>query len=201
MKNLDLEKLIIVLSLILIPVAGVWIYLTEKELDKADKAFKTCKKTIENIHGLQELIRLTKAELNKPGGDVDNPRSYFQNRAMASQTDESIVKADEFKITVGEGKNVRRTGGKGPIIGTDIEVKVEFGKGQRGGRKPLPRSFINAFIVNCESRSPIWKLRHLSISNKDFKGARSGSNSTPPLEMGDEWLVSGLVFARLKPKE
>jgi hypothetical protein len=197
MKNLDLEKVIIILSLLLMPVAGGWIYMMNKELEKSEVAFRTCKATIEEIHGLHQMIKLTKAELDKPGEDVDDAATYFQNRAMASQkTGQSILKREEITVNQKRATSVRR-GGNGPEIGKDIEVKIDFGRSVRGG-KPLPRSFINAFIFNSEMLMPIWKLRNLKLTNKDFKGLR-GQNAPKDLEISDEWYVNELVFARRKP--
>ena len=194
MKKLDLEKVIIILSLLLMPVAGGWIYVMDKELKESQVAFRTCKATIEEIHGLHQLIKLTKEELDKPGEDIDDAAHYFANRAMASQkTDQSIIKREEITVNKkGAESQVRRGKGVGPVIGLDIEYGVDFGK------KSLPRSFINAFIFNSEMHMPIWKLRNLKITNKDFKGLRA-QGAPKDLEISDEWFVNDLTFARRKP--
>lgn len=196
MKNLDLEKVIILLSLLLMPVAGGWIYMMDTELKQASVAFKSSPATIQEIHGLHELIRLTKKELLKPGESIDDAGQYFQNRLIASQKKGSIVRADQITVKTNTTQ-VRRKGGRGKPIGEDIEANIQFGKGQRGGM-PLPRSFINAFIFNSEMAMPIWKLRNLKMTNKDFKGLR-GQMAPKTLEISDEWIINDLVFARRKP--
>jgi hypothetical protein len=196
MKNLDLEKVIILLSLLLMPVAGGWIYMMDKELREAETAFRSCKATIQEIHGLHLRIKLTKDELNKEGEDVDDAPTYFQNRALASQKEgQAILTADQITVNQKRSTPVRRNG-RGKEIGRDIEVSVDF-KAKKGGL-PLPRSFINAFIFNSEMRMPIWKLRSITMKNSDFKAMR-GRSAPKTLEISDEWIVENLVFARRKP--
>ena len=196
MKNLDLEKMIILLCLLGLPITGGWIYQMNSELQEADKALKACKPLIAKIHGMHDLIERTKKEM-KEAGDLGRPDIFFERRAMASQKGDAQIKREDIKITTVGSRNVRR-GGSGPVIGKDIEVKVEFGiaKGRRG--MPLSRSFINAFIVNCESLTPIWRLRNLSITNKAFKKLRK-TQAPPDLELTDEWIVDELLFARRAP--
>ena len=196
MKNLDLERVIILLSLLLMPVAGGWIYMMDKELREAETAFRSCKATIQEIHGLHLRIKLTKDELNKEGEDVDDAPTYFQNRALASQkAGQAILTADQITVNQKRSTPVRRNG-RGKEIGKDIEVSVDFKAGKGG--MPLPRSFINAFIFNSEMRMPIWKLRNITMKNSDFK-AMKGRSAPKTLEISDEWIVTDLVFARRKP--
>ena len=54
MKNLDLEKMIILLCLLGLPFTGGWIYTMKTELAEADQAFRTCKMTIQNIHAMHD---------------------------------------------------------------------------------------------------------------------------------------------------
>ena len=152
----------------------VMIGLRSTELAEADQAFRTCKMTIQNIHAMHDLIRRTTEEI-KEAGDLGRPDIYFENRAGKSMKEgfSDGLKREEIRITEVSRKNVRGRGGSGKVIGQDIEVKVEFGltKGRRN--MPLSLSFINAFIVNCESLTPIWRLRNLRITNKAFRALRT----------------------------
>ena len=196
MKNLDLEKIIIILSLLLMPAVGAWIYMLDGDLVKVDRAMASRQPMIQEIHSLHRLIQKTKESLQDPEATSSNVRVYFQNRLVASQKGgESFLSRDQ--ITVNEGRSFDVLRGRTKIA-KDIEVKVEFAKGVRGGLT-LPRSFVNACIVNCESRTPIWKLRSLKIENKDFRGLRG--NAVPPLETADEWFVREMNFARRKPAD
>ena len=194
MKNLDLEKVIIILSLLLMPVAGFWIWSLTEELKVADSAMqpRAMRTTIKEIYRLQDLIDRTNRELNKPGESAEDFQTYFRNRAMQSQKGTPILRREEITVNQGRVTPIRVAR---QVIGEDIEVKVALGKGQRGG-KALPRDFINAFVVNSESGSPIWKLRNFKIVNQSFKGLR---NRPPPLETEDRWFVNDVVFARSRP--
>jgi hypothetical protein len=197
MKNPDLEKIIILLCLLGMPITGGWIYKMRSELDEAQKAFKTLPTIIQRIHGLHDLIDKTNNEV-KEAGDLDKPDIYFENRAMISQAgSQGRLQREDIRISEASSRPVRRDG-SGPVIGQDIEIKVELGiaKGRRG--MTLPRDFINAFIVNCEAKTPIWRLRNLRLTNKAFKGL--GNTKAPAdLELLDEWIVDELMFARRKP--
>ena len=84
------------------------------------------------------------------------------------------------------------------MVGQDIEVKVEFGIARDRRGIPLSPSFINRFIVTCESRTPIWRLRNLRITNKAFKTLRT-TQAPSDLELTEEWIVDELLFARRTP--
>ncbi len=194
MKNLDLEKVIIILSLLLMPVAGFWIWSLTEELKVADSAMqpRAMRTTIKEIYRLQDLIDRTNRELNKPGESAEDFQTYFRNRAMQSQKGTPILRREEITVNQTRATPIRVAR---QVIGEDIEVKIALGKGLRGG-KALPRDFINAFVVNSESGSPIWKLRNFKIVNQSFKGLR---NRPPPLETEDRWFVNEVVFARSRP--
>jgi len=198
MKKLDLEKAIILISLLLMPVAGGWVYFLDQDLKEADIALGNCKATILKIFQQQKYIDLTNSELNQRGEDVKNFDEFFEKRLIASMGGNNFIKTEEMTVNEGRKQDVRK-GNTRKVIGKDIEVRVEFGKGKRGGM-PLTRSFVNAFLVNCEARAPIWKLRSLKVTNKDFKGLRRNS-ATPPLETTDEWFVNTMIFARRKPAD
>ena len=197
MKNLDLEKMIIRLCLLGLPMTGGWIYALKTGIEEADEAFATCDPIIQKIHGLHVLIDQTKRELT-PMVDLDTPDIYFENVAMVSQKNSGDdLHREDIRITEASRRKVRNDG-SGPVIGEDIEIKVEFGIAKDRRRIPLSRSFINAFIVNCESRSPIWRLRNLKITNKAFKTLRT-TRAPPDLELTEEWIVNELLFARRTP--
>lgn len=200
MKNLDLEKWIIIVSLLLLPVAGWWVMSLREQMREGDVALASAKsKTgiINEVYNLQFMIDETKRELRKQGGEAIRSGTYFRNRLEGSLRNNPNLKIDRADITVSEQKPITRRANKstGTPPYEDVSVKITFGK---SGKMMLPRSFINAFIVNSESQSPIWKLRALQIVNKDFAG-RGGRSAVPPLEMSDEWQVKTMTFARRKP--
>lgn len=198
MKNLDLEKWVIILSLLLLPVVAWWVMSLHEQLVSADKALldaRAPKGVISQVYDLQLMIDATKKELRKQGGEAIRAGTYFQNRLDSSLRGNKGLTLSRSDITVAAQPALTRKKTKSTPGYQDVSVKITFGK---SGKKLLPRSFINAFVVNSESQSPIWKLRTLHMVNKDFTG-RSGRSAVPPLEMSDEWQVRRLTFARRKP--
>jgi hypothetical protein len=198
MKTFDLEKWIIIVSLVLLPVAGYWVMGLRDQLrvgELALTAAKSSKGVVAEVYDLQFKIDDTKRELRKQGGEATRAGTYFQNRLENSLRGNSSLTLSRSDITVAAQKPTLRRATKTTPAYEDVAVKITFGK---SGKKMLPRSFINAFIVNSESQSPIWKLRDLHMVNKDFAG-RGGRAAVPPLEMTDEWQVRRLTFARRKP--
>ena len=200
MKNLDLEKIIILLSLLLMPVAGGWIWFLKQDLKKADAALQNCGTTIKKIYALHKLIDNTKDELNTRGVGSHDFSTYFEDRLGASMGQNKYIKREEVRFNP---KRPTRVLENRKQIGEDIEVAIEFGGSVRGGML-VSRSFVNAFIFNSESRTPIWKLRHLKITSEDFKKLRRSGTRTPPTGddgMSDNWYIDTLVFARRKPMD
>ena len=198
MDNRDLEKWVIIVSLLLLPVAGYWVMGLRDQLETAETALtaaKSKKGVISEVFDLQLMIDATKKELRKQGGEATREGTYFQNRLDNSLRGNKSLTLSRSDITVAAQKPITRKKTRSTPGYEDVSVKITFGK---SGKKMLPRSFINAFIVNSESQSPIWKLRSLHMVNKDFAGA-GGRSAVPPLEMSDEWQMRRLVFARRKP--
>ncbi|MCA8957323.1 MAG: hypothetical protein KDC87_14710 [Planctomycetes bacterium] len=193
MKNLDLEKLIIILSLVLIPVAGGWVYYLRDKIAVADTALAAARDPrgiVKELLELQGLIDQTKEELEKQGGDATEATTYFRGRLAGSMTPGSALPIKVADILVEQRQPIKNDRGGY----ADLAVSLRFGK---GGRMELPRSFVNAFIVNSESQSPIWKLRSLRISNAEMSGGVA--RKSPSLEMKDDWIVREMVFARRRP--
>lgn len=198
MKDRDLEKWVIILSLLLLPIAGWWVMNLRDQLKSADVALlaaKSSKGVISQVYDLQFMIDATKKELKKQGGEATRANTYFENRLGSSLGDNKSLTLSRSDITVATQTPVTRKKTRTTPGYQDISVRITFGK---AGKKLLPRNFINAFIVNSESQSPIWKLRSLHMINKDFAG-RGGRSAVPPLEMSDEWQVRQMTFARRKP--
>ena len=192
--KLDLEKIIIILCLLGIPAVGVWIYSLNQGLEDARVAMGSRTKLLREIHATHEQINKTKRANNDV--NISSPSVFFEKRLVASQGGgDGFIKAEQMRLKFDE-TSVRRAGA-GKVIGKDTEAKVQFF--EESGRKPLllSRSFINAFIVNCESPAPVWRLRSLKITNKDFKEAKKAAPKG--LELLDNWFVDTMAFARRSP--
>ena len=195
--KLDLEKIIIILCLLGIPAVGAWIYTLKQGLEEARVALGNRQKVIREIYETQERIDKTK-KANREVSLDDGPRVFFEKKLSTSQGGGGFIKEEQMRINFSPRRKVRK-GGTGREIGEEIEAKIEFYAEDGRKKLALSRSFINAFIVNCESPAPIWRLRSLKMSNTSFKAAK---NSAPKeLELPDNRLVDTLAFARRSPSK
>lgn len=188
MKSMDLEKMIIVLSLVLLPLAGGWVYFLTQDLEVATRALEedTLRDKMVQAYHLQDTIDRTRQVLDVQGESVGNVNRYFEERLFASVPAGSGITANDITINPMRA-NVQS--GRGRYI--DEEVEIKFDREMR-----LGRDFVNAYLYNCEMKTPIWRLRNLKMSNPEFKSAEG---SVPPLEMADNWKVDIMQFARRKP--
>lgn len=195
LKNLDLERAIILVSLLLMPVAGGWAYYLDSQIEvgvNARAAATRPKGFIERVATLQKQI--TQFKQGERAGDTERePRVYFEKAvrdAQAGGTGGEIGSGD-FSIVVDRRKR--------PVSGNrkleDTELTMQF---RKQGRTPyaVGRSFINAFIFNVEAGgSRVWKLRNFKMVNELYKELR-GKKQIPPEEISDRWYPETLVFAR-----
>jgi hypothetical protein len=191
-RNLDLYKIIILLSIVLLPVAGFFAWWANDRLDLAQRSILEATKQ----GGLLEKIGQTQAQLqtikenNRQGGTGPGSQHllYFDRQIMKSAagglSSQDFQIGDEAQLTVSKPR------------ATDFEVKIDF----KRENKPLflRREFIDAMLWNCEASSAgVWKLRALSLKNKD--ALEAGRKKPPPRTVEDEWRIDKLVFARREP--
>ena len=86
MKGMDLEKVIIILALVLLPVAGGWVYFLTEDLAAAERALSSSmiETKMINAYRLQDTIDQTKKMLEDQGGEVGNYNRYFEERLFSS---------------------------------------------------------------------------------------------------------------------
>jgi hypothetical protein len=197
MKSLDLEKVIILLSILLLPVAGYWVYHLNDRIEKGRAALarETAQPegTIVQIHTLQQQIVNTRRNLDR--ASVGDPGVYFQQQISDAQKGAPTLSQEDFSVHVSSDGAVRAKDRSRRIIAQDEAVAIRF---VRGDDSMVNRSTINAILFNAESQSPIWKLRKLKIVNKDF-GTGGRTAGAPPLEMPDMWQIMDMKFVRRKP--
>lgn len=189
-QNLDLYKVIILASLVLLPVVGFWAYYLEEDLKRGRTAIANATKPrgdLEEIGKYQEAIE--KQLRNKGSGEgVESHRIYFNKWIVQSA---SRLKRSNFEITP---LTEKRVGGRGKVGAIDSSMTIKF----KGGGKhlPLTRAELNAILFNAESQSPVWKLRDLQIRNA---GYQSSGNRPPSLPLEDKWVVMNLAFTSRRP--
>ncbi len=193
LKTLDLEKAFILLSLVLIPLALGWIYYLYGQVDAGDKEYKRATGGggyIEKVGTLaKELRQISSSEGNK---DVTDPGRYFERVVLVDTAGGGVpgergITSNDFTVNERSPRSIKVRGGSAK----DLECEIAFAKAinDRG----LSREFINALVVNAEKNSKVWRLRQLSITNKQLK---SNSKDAPPEEIKDMWSVKKVIFAR-----
>lgn len=194
-RELDLYKVIILASLVLLPVVGGWAYWLQGELEQARVAAHNATKSggdLEEIGKFMKAIEEQKGSNLRQQDSQENPRVYFEQCIFGAQRKSAAggLKRSDFII---DEDQPQRAGQKAE----DRLVKVTF---KRGGKEafPLPRDFLLAMLFTCEAQSRIWKVRELDIRNSTVK-QRRGSRTAPPAEFADEWVVRKMVFAARRP--
>lgn len=194
MKDLDLYKIIIFASIVLIPAGGVFCYLKTQELEVAASAIQAATRSggyIEDIGSLQRELE-TVRENKRSGTSPDDGHLLFFERQILTSTSGDGIDPNDLQIG-DESENVNRQ--KGYV---DYEVSIDFKRGRKA--LPLRRDFLHAVLFNCEAISKgVWKLRELHIENVDT--VKSNAKTPPPKTVGDSWEVKKMVFARRAPAQ
>jgi len=189
-QNMDLYKVIILASLVLLPVVGFWSYQLEGELDRGRTAIANATKSRGDLEEIGKFQAAVEKQLaNRGSGDgVESHRIYFNKQIVKAAP---RLKRSNFEITP---LNTQSVGGRGRARAIDSSMSVIFKQGSK--RMPLTRKELNAIIFNAESQSPVWKLRDLHIVNA---GHQARANRAPALPLEDKWLVQTLSFTSRRP--
>lgn len=189
LKNLDIYKVIILLSIVLAPAACLFAYYVDEEIVSAEDAIAKATRSGGELEKIGQTLKQlqTIRQNTEHVGVGDSHRLYFERRILAAA--KSGLKAADFQISnqqrVAAGRSAQ-----------DQEVVITF---QRDGKDAAwPREFISAALFNCESGSKSWRLRYLKIRNdemRDLRGAKA-----PPKTVEDMWRIEKLVFARREPE-
>lgn len=186
---MDLYKLIILASILLIPAAGGWAYWQSDRLEVAKKSVRDASKRKGSLVSIGRLQReIDEIRKNSRGNESTNHIIYFENRITKSARGDSI-KATDIQIGDEQHKNQRK------LRASDYEVSIKFER----NNKPmeLSREFIHAVLFNCEAFSKAWRLRGIELSNAE--AGKATGRKPPPKTVADNWLVNRLVFARREP--
>lgn len=193
-KGFDLYKSIIVVSLLLLPVAGGGVYWIEQQIVAGKKAMADA--TRPRTGQLPNIARLvTEIEsMAKNAGRSSSegaPEVYFE-REIGESAKQTLRRSD---YRIDPTPMVKHA----DSASVDRQYKIDF---VRDGKKfALPRDLIQAILFNCEARSPAWRLRSLQLRNEDTGGTKQlrSTGEQPPVEIGDNWFVDNMLFARREP--
>lgn len=202
LRNLDLYKAIVLLSVVLLP-AGYW-YVT-----RLDQQILACNKAIteatragglmEQIGTYQRRIEVVAQNRRTASDTIKAPRTYFEGQILATRagvktTDFTPTDPKETPLTLPSKQRV-----------TDYVVDINWKKDRE-----VTLDFITAVLWNCESgaiegnndqaQPSVWKLRDLKITNVTDKNV-TGANKTPPPQLDDRWVIDDMKFARREPRK
>ena len=181
--DLDLYKVIIIGSLLLLPAVGFWAYHLDGQIKEGEQAIQKATRdggTLSEIGKYQKAVDEQRRNRANDAG-LDAYTTYFQNNIIKG----ARLKSTDFHFSSPRESSVGRRA-------IDTEVPIKFDK------IILSRDQILSILFNCESQSPVWKLRHLHIRNEDVRGSGSRGR-TPPPELGDRWKIEQMVFASRRP--
>jgi hypothetical protein len=206
LKNLDLYKVIVLLSVVLLPAGGWWCMHLDEQIELCRKAAHEASRPgglIEQIGSLQQKVDLVVQNRSSSTGATSQPRTYFDTQIITAA--QGGLKPDDFQLN-------------GPA-----EETVSLGSGKQGARdfimdvvwkykNPVKQDFVYALLFNCESGArvgarpgglqSIWKLRELEFVSAQADKERWLSNySTPEAELRDEWTIKKIKFARREPRK
>jgi hypothetical protein len=188
-RDLDLYKVIILVSLLLLPGALGFVYWVEGQLETARTALAAAERPrsgeLEKIGVLQrqlETVAQNAAAVRTSGGSA---AVFFQNQISTSSS--GTISSNDYEVSPEV-----RSGVPGRRDAQDQVVKLSFRKDLR-----LPRALVHALAFNVESSgAQIWKLRRLQVRNAELAKLRA---QAPPKTVADDWELVALEFARREP--
>ncbi|MBK8100073.1 MAG: hypothetical protein IPK26_23465 [Planctomycetes bacterium] len=207
LKDMDLYKGIILVSVLLLPAIGWWAWSLDKQIEATKAAITEATRPgglLEQIGALQQKAEIVVANRTLTGDATSMPSVYFDSQIRAVAPGK--ISGDDFTIGPPTPSGARI--GRQQL--TDHDVKVTWGKSGRD--KPVSMEFLFAMLFNCESGArtgitdaskiqSIWKLRSLSIQNAAFAQVGSAKRTPKEAQTEDQWLITDLVFARREPKK
>lgn len=206
MKNLDLYKVIVLLSMVVLPVGYYLCLGIEDEIAACNKAIHEATRsggTLEQIGSLQKKVEMVVLNRSTASDATNQPRIYFERQILAGAAGQGL-KENDFGLSDPKEEPAVMTGSR--TRASDYVVAVDW------KRKDLQvkLSFVYAVLFNCESGAragggasalqSIWKLRELEILNGTDERLTT-SFKTPPSELLDTWIIRKMSFARREPKK
>ena len=205
LRNMDLYKAIVLLSLLLLPLGGWWCSRTNDEIDLCKKSITDATRSgglLEQIGSLQKKVEVVAQNKRTTSDAINIPRTYFQGQIIAAASGGGSLKTNDFGLT--DPKEEPATLGGGRQRAADFVVDVTWNRDDFTVSLP----FVYAVLFNCESGAhgagqgnpSIWKLRELHIVNSTDERLIT-NYKTPPPELSDNWVIKSMKFARREPRK
>lgn len=203
LRNMDLYKGIVLLSLVLLPVGGWLVKRQNEDILACERAINEATRPgglIEEIGKLQRKVEVVVQNKRSMSDAIKDPSSYFQDQILAAGG--ANLKTNDFQPlppTTDVGFAPKGSKQKN----TDHVVEIKWTRDEM----VVPMDFVYAVTFNCESgaraaaeqvQQSVWKLRELKLENaQDTRSLMA--YKTPPQELPDRWLIKGMKFARREP--
>jgi hypothetical protein len=199
-RQMDLYKVVILISIVLLPVTGWWINHSTQEIAVAQKAVADAAKWLEQIGKTRsELDIIRNNVVSDLEQAVKSPSVYFETQIVRSAA--GTINPSDFKVNTEKEDHSQQHA-------TDYLARIEFlRKGNKG--LEITREILFAILFNCESGArgkdvpvqSIWKLQQIEVQNASSSAQERISNhKTPPSELEDRWsLPRPIYFVRREP--
>jgi hypothetical protein len=211
LKEMDLYKGIVLLSVILLPIGAYYLSGLDKQLDDCRLALRNATKKggyLEEIGRLQKKIETVALNDGSTKGAVENSKVYFETQiGLASN---GKLSANAYRIVTPQPRTLKILKSKQSV--TEHKVKIEWGRPGQSGADRLPKfkmDFIYAMLFNCESGATdtrnsagglsVWRLKDLHLKNATMSGKNTRKGGVPDPELDDSWSIQTMVFARREP--
>jgi hypothetical protein len=204
LRSLDLYKVVILLSLVLLPLGGWYVMQLDEDIAASKKAIQDATRRdglLEQIGTLQKKVEVVVQNKLSTSDTINMPRRYFEGQIL--QAGGAGLKTDDFGLTDPKEETVTLPGSKQRV--SDFVVDVTWPRTDFA----VQLGFVYAVLFNCESGAgaggagagqSIWKLRDLQLQNTTDDRLVTGYK-TPPPEFADKWTIRSMKFARREPRK
>ena len=188
-KQFDLYKWIIIGSLVVMPIAGGWVYWLEQQIAEGNRGIAAATRpSTGELQTIGRLLAEIENQAKNAGASSAEDRDVYFDRMISKSSQD--LKRNDYKIDQVSALPHRDT------KSIDRLYKIEF---KRDGKQfSLPRTLVEAVMFNIEANSPAWRLRALTLRNETTKQMRTAGTKPPP-EIEDNWLVDNMQFVRREP--
>lgn len=204
LRSLDLYKVVILLSLVLLPLGGWYCMQLDEDIAASRKSIRDATRPgglLEQIGTLQKKVEMVVQNILTTTDTINMPRRYFEGQIL--QAGGANLKTDDFGLSDPKEDTVTLPGSKQRV--SDFVVDVTWPRNDF----PVKLAFVYAVLFNCESGAgaglagstqSIWKLRELQLTNSTDERLVT-SYKTPPPELADKWTIRSMKFARVEPRK
>lgn len=205
LRNLDLYKVIVLLSFVVLPLGGWWCHRLDEQILASNRAIQEATRSgglLEQIGGLQRKIEVVAQNSRLTTDATKMHRQYFEGQLIAAGG--GNLKTNDFGIS--DPKVEPAIMGSTRQKADDHIVDVTWQRKDFA----VKLDFVYAVLFNCESgarsagdqagRQSIWKLRELQIQNATDERLVQAFK-TPPPELADQWTIRSMKFARREPRK